>query len=86
MSDYNDMYYELVQTSDYPQASEKKEKNKEDTLIQGLYMKMEDKSTKVKQSLGSKLVNVVKTHRSDSRQGESTTPKTQNWRHNAPKA
>ena len=45
VSNHNNMYYNLVQTDDYPPATGKK-KEKEDDLIQGLLAKFEKKFQK----------------------------------------
>ena len=37
LSDHNNMYYDLVQTNDYPPAEGNKSADKEDALIQGMY-------------------------------------------------
>ena len=45
--DHNNIYYNLVQTNDYPPTEGKKSTDKEDTLIQGMYNQMESKFSKM---------------------------------------
>lgn len=85
VSNHSNMYYDLVQTNDYPPASGKKPE-KEDKLIQGLYGQIEKKFSKMEQSLAAKLVNVVKNHKSDKKVDNNNNNKSAtNWRYIATK-
>ena len=53
VSDHNNMYYNLVQTNDYPPALGKKQE-KEDELIQGLYGQIDQKISKLEQHKSDK--------------------------------
>ena len=90
VSDHNNMYYDLVQTNDYPPAEGKKPTNKEDALIQGMYTQMDTNFSKLEQSLGTKLINAVKNHNKPNINNRNISEKCSNdkstdWRHIMPK-
>ena len=71
VSNHKNMYYDLVQTNEYPSATGKKS-NKEDEMIQGLIGQINSKFLKLEESLTSKLLNVVKNHHNN----QNTTSET----------
>ena len=74
VSYHNNMYYDLVQTDDYPPATGKKQE-KEDELIQGLSAKFDEKLSKMEQSLSSKLMNVVNKHKNNTKSDNDNSNK-----------
>lgn len=79
VSDHNNMYYDLIQTNDYPPATGKKQ-NKEDDLIQCFIGQIDIKFSKLEESLKTKIMNVVKNHGNNQNSSTDT-----NWRTVAPK-